>query len=173
MAECPRHGVSKAEMIDAPKATPTAAITRRLHAAARNRYNPASRPKSYWRWCYLPELRVGDRRLDGWAIRKSWTTGEVGFERHALEVKATRADWRKECRDLMKGAAAMMVSNRAYVVAPAKLIAPEELPEGWGLIEVILSRSCDRTRLMVEAPYREVDPPGLEVICELARRASV
>lgn len=144
-------------------------LTRRCHRALYIRHNPPSRQS--WEWCYLPELYVGERRLDGWAIKKQYPS----FERRAYEIKVTRSDFLSEIRKPEKREEAFSVSNRFFFVAPTGLIETDEFPDGCGLIEIRLGKKgslYDQTRMKVEAPWRDVEDPSLRLLCEIARRAS-
>lgn len=145
------------------------ALTRRVMRALRHRHDPAL-SSTFWKWCYLEELRVGERRLDGWAINAS----SGNFERRAYEVKVTRGDYFAELSDPNKRAAALSVSNRFYFVVPAGMLDSSEVPAEAGLIEAVLDGpySRDRTRLVIEAPWRDIEDPPLSFVCELARRVA-
>lgn len=78
------------------------------------------------------------RRIDVLLIR-AWSAVKgkgmtTGHERIAVEVKVSRSDYRNETD--AKRAPAWASAHRCYYAAPAGIIAPETLPDGWGLIEV-------------------------------------
>lgn len=79
--------------------------------------------ESYW---------SNTRTIDALAVR-CWSSG-AGFQRLAFEVKVSRADYRNETR--LKRAPAERAAHRTYYVAPAGIIPVDELPDGWGLVEV-------------------------------------
>jgi hypothetical protein len=87
-------------------------------------------------WAMLTHvpLRVDDneRIIDAFAVR-CWASGK-GFERHAFEVKVSRSDFRNETPE--KRAPAEVSAHRCAYVVPAGLLKPEEIPPGWGLVEV-------------------------------------
>jgi hypothetical protein len=55
-------------------------------------------------------------------------------QRIAIEVKVSRADYRSETD--AKRAASWQIAHRCLYAAPAGLIDPASLPDGWGLYEV-------------------------------------
>ncbi|MBP8000995.1 MAG: hypothetical protein KA314_09305 [Chloroflexi bacterium] len=138
-------------------------------------------------WAIFPELNIGTgakggRWIDLWAVNMYPSKGNIKI---AYEIKASRSDFLRELEDPLKRSGAEAWSNECYFVAPAGLISPKELPEGWGLIELTLSG----LRKKVAAPYREVrltepfiysvlrrtgrtekqNPPPVELMNELAR----
>lgn len=166
MADCPRHGLKTGA-----EKSETRKVVVRCFRALRNRHNPAGLPPSNWQWCYLPELRLGPRRVDAWAIKKQFPS----FERRAYEVKVSRSDFFSEVHNPEKRQPALEISNRFYFVAPCGLILPNELPSDCGLIEVVISKSGihDRTKVKVEAPWRDIEERAdLSLLCEVARRAA-
>jgi len=72
------------------------------------------------------------RRIDFLLMRIS-RRSKPRHERIALEVKVTRADFKRDTDE--KRAAWFAVSDRFAYVAPAGMIQPEELPAGCGLME--------------------------------------
>jgi hypothetical protein len=72
------------------------------------------------------------RRIDFLLMRIS-RSSKPRHERIALEVKVTRADFKRDTDE--KRAVWFAVSDRFAYVAPAGMIKPEELPAGCGLME--------------------------------------
>lgn len=81
---------------------------------------------------FVPECKIGPTwtgkplRLDGWAMKKSWANPRyIGYE-----VKVSRSDFLadKKWRDYLP------FCSEFSFVCPKGLIAPEEIPEGIGLI---------------------------------------
>ena len=68
----------------------------------------------------------GHRRMDAWAMRKSWTQPMVW----AYEVKVSRSDFLRDDKwhDYLE------CCNQLYFVCPSKLISPEEVPAEVGLM---------------------------------------
>ena len=75
-----------------------------------------------------PTWGGGSPRLDGWAMRKSWTHPCMW----GYEVKVSRSDWLRD----QKIAAYLPLCNVLYVVAPSGIVQPEELPDSVGLLVV-------------------------------------
>lgn len=83
----------------------------------------------------------------GWGYR-----GDV----HVVEAKRSRADFRADAHKPSRRADSTPGDYRWYV-APARMIQPAELPEGWGLAEVtVAADGSARIRVRVEAPQVEM-----------------
>lgn len=57
------------------------------------------------------------------------------YKIHGYEIKASRGDWLNELKNPEKSARIRKYCDFWWVIAPKGMIKPEELPEGWGLIE--------------------------------------
>lgn len=105
--------------------------------ALRIRYYPPQ-------WYLLSEVANGtgykdkarETYADGVAIN-AYQTGKYGKEVHGFEIKVTRSDWQNELKDLEKSAEVRKFCDRWYVVAPEYIVKKDELPEGWGLIDIL------------------------------------
>jgi hypothetical protein len=80
----------------------------------------------------LSRWSANERTIDVMLVR-SWS-GAPGFRRLAFEVKVSRSDYRNETDH--KRHPAEVSAHQCYYLTPAGLIRPEELPPGWGLMEV-------------------------------------
>lgn len=80
--------------------------------------------------------RVDFLAVGAWRSKRYDVTG--------CEVKVSRSDWRKELRTPEKGDHGRGFCDFWCVAAPAGLIAPGEVPAGWGLLEVD-GRGCVTT----------------------------
>lgn len=108
--------------------------------------------EAYDEWALLTQVplrtpKPGERGRGPWAAGKwgqnertidvllvrNWASG-IGFDRLAVEVKVSKADYRNETDE--KRAPAWASAHRCCYAAPAGLIDPKTLPPGWGLIEV-------------------------------------
>lgn len=78
-----------------------------------------------------------------------------GNELIGHEVKVSRADWLTELRDPTKAEAFKRHMDRWFLVAPAGVAQPEELPDGWGLM---LVDDAGRTKVKVRAPKLTPEP---------------
>lgn len=83
------------------------------------------------------------RRFDAVAM-ELWPSD--GLRIHAFEVKTSRADWRRELSVPGKGADALRAADTLSVVAPAGIVRPDELPDGWGWYEVTQVAGTPRLR---------------------------
>ena len=121
-------------------------------------------------WARFVELNQGTggrmgRRIDFYAMNV-WPSN--GYHRIAYEIKLTRADFAKEINDPTKRKFAERVANECYFVTPAGMIQPDELPEWWGLYEVIKNG----LRRKVIAKQRKIEDPPLAFVASLARCSS-
>lgn len=90
-------------------------------------------------WHLEHEVTHGMRRLDSVAFRL-WGGSGKGHLLLGFELKVSRADWRRELQQFDKGADWAAVVDEFYIVAPKDLVPLDELPRGWGLLEVRGSR---------------------------------
>ena len=60
----------------------------------------------------------------------------------------------------------MAVSNQFYFAAPRGLIAPVEVPEGCGLVEV----HAGYAKVTVPAPRRAIESPNWDFLAAVGRR---
>lgn len=105
--------------------------------------------------------------IDMLAVR-NWTGRPKGHERHAIEIKVSKADFRREMESGKWGPWAGMC-HRFYFATPAGLVAVSDIPDGTGWIEVAAS-GC---RITVRAPVNPNPGPFPESVAhELARRVS-
>lgn len=121
-------------------------------------------------WARFVELNQGTggrmgRRIDFYAMNV-WPSNS--YHRVAYEIKLTRADFANEINDPTKREFAEKVANECYFVAPAGMIQPDELPEWWGLYEVVKNG----LRRKVIAKQRKIEDPPLAFVASLARCSS-
>lgn len=74
-----------------------------------------------------------ERTFDAVAI-DLWPSRGLTIE--IFEVKCDRRDWQTELAKPQKAEAACQIADRFTIVAPVGCVKVEELPHGWGLIEV-------------------------------------
>ncbi len=85
----------------------------------------------------------------------------------AVEVKISRSDFQRELDDPSKRELWEKEAMECWFAIPAGLIKPEEIPEGWGLLEV-----CgEGLRSKRKAPQRRVEQ-SKAVMRSMIRRAS-
>lgn len=102
-------------------------------------------------WAYVEHVRdkagfSATRTIDAIAL-DLWPSR--GMELHGLEVKTSRADFRREIADPAKMDAFAAYLDRFWVVAPVGIVPVDELPSTWGLLELI---SNGTIRQKVPAP---------------------
>ena len=104
---------------------------------------------------------------------------DVGlFERLACEIKVSRGDFLSDVKDRSKQQAWRDLCHQHYYVAPAGLIRADEVPEGSGLLEVVIVQQLkDRTqspalRWTVPAPVRPAPAVPDWLVHQLVYRAS-
>jgi len=114
-------------------------MTQRLEAALRRRYEESSPGE----WLLLSEVFLGDGHVDFVAVNLWRARGNriLGFE-----VKGSRGDWLAELRKPGKSEAGIHACDEWWLVAPRGLVRPDELPDGWGVLEL------RRTRLVCAVP---------------------
>lgn len=114
----------------------------------------------------VPLGRYGGPTIDVLAVR-AWGGRPAGHERHAIEIKISRGDFRRELA-AEKWQPWASVVHRLFFAAPAGLLGVDEIPDGCGLLVVGESG----VRAVVPAPRRSPEPLPETVWVELARRAS-
>lgn len=91
-----------------------------------------------------PEWQIGFEVRDaaGFAGRRSAdavamnTWPSRGLELVGIEIKVSRGDWLRELKTPAKAEAVARYCDRWMIAAPKGLIVRDELPLGWGLLEV-------------------------------------
>lgn len=89
------------------------------------------------------------RWIDLWVLQLSPAKGMLA---HSVEVKVSRSDWLRELKQPLKRRPMEAVSNFAWVAAPPGIVAPHELPAGWGLFEVFPDAVEDWNRVKQQHP---------------------
>jgi hypothetical protein len=140
------------------EATPARKLTAHdLVQAVRARYEPPE-------WHVEGEVTLAGRRLDLVALNL-WGARQyriVGFE-----VKVSRGDWLRELADYRKSEEWMAVVDTFYVVTAPKVIQSDELPEGWGHLELVGTRGGSR---MMTRRHATARAPGATLPREVAAR---
>lgn len=72
---------------------------------------------------------MAQRRIDAVAMNL-WESR--GLSIHAFEIKISRADWLRELRNPLKAEGIIRNCDHFWVVAPAGIVGPGELPPTWG-----------------------------------------
>lgn len=96
-----------------------------------------------------PTLGTSHGRLDGWAMRRSWSKmAYLGFE-----IKVSRSDFLQDD----KWPRYLGLCNQFYFVCAPGVIKPEECPEAAGLL--VSTRNATKLYTKKKAPRREIEPP--------------
>lgn len=134
-----------------------------LRDALRKRY---SMPE----WVFMEEVRdaagfESSRSADGIAM-SMWPSR--GLEINGFEIKASRSDWLRELKNPAKAEAIAAYCDRWWIVALKDLVKIEELPAGWGLMELQANGSLKEVKT---APAREnVKPITRTFMAAMMRR---
>lgn len=132
-------------------------------------------------WLILEELFIPgfNRYVDIWAIcigsekfarlnKYKWTAHRVGFDMykiHAIEIKATRADFISEMNNPNKRMPAQLFSNYFSFAAPRGIIELEEVPEGLGYIEI----QGMKPKIIRKPSYTPAETPGWDFVAAIGR----
>lgn len=73
------------------------------------------------------------RSIDFWAMN---VFPSKGFNTVAVEIKVSRADFFRETSNPRKRESAEEVARECFFAVPKGLVSKDEVPKGWGLIEV-------------------------------------
>ena len=85
---------------------------------------------------------------------------------HGHEVKVSRSDWLTELGDPSKAEAIKRYCDRWWLVVPHRSIVRDDLPEGWGLLDI---GPNGRLRVACRAPALTPDPIPAEFRASLMR----
>lgn len=122
------------------------------------------------------------RHLDAVAM-ELWPSR--GLALHGIEVKVSRADWRREKADPEKAEEIARFCDDFWIAAPEGLVPLDELPSAWGLFElkgeqIINTRPATRTpaeavdrpflAALLRAAGRGIDPDSVEAVLDKRRR---
>lgn len=119
-------------------------------------------------WLLGFEVRNGagfdaNRSIDAQAIN-TWPSR--GLEVVAVEIKVSRSDFQREMKDPSKVEEGAAYADRIALATPKGLIAPEELPKGWGLIEV---NGDGKGRWKVKAAQKPAMPADRALLVTMLR----
>lgn len=91
-----------------------------------------------------------------------------GLELHGFEIKVSRSDWLSELKNPEKSAAIQQYCDRWWIITPAGIIKPGEMPPTWGQYEV---SEKGQIRQVVAAPKLEPKDVNRQFMAALMRRA--
>jgi hypothetical protein len=86
------------------------------------------------------------------------------------ELKVSRSDWQRELDDPAKAEAWWPHCHEFWIVAPAGLIDPGEVPEGWGLMVPPVNGRSRKFRVLKKAASREPTMTA-SLVAAILRRA--
>lgn len=92
-----------------------------------------------------------------------------GMELHGFEIKVSRSDWLSELKNPAKSEPVQRYCDRWWIICPAGIIKPGELPPTWGHYEVSASGQITQ---VVAAPKLEPVPVNRSFMAAMFRRAS-
>lgn len=101
----------------------------------------AMHPSSEWALMFevAPRTGGGTRYADALAVNL-WKSR--GYAVHGFEIKVSRGDWQRELKSPQKSEEVLSYCDFWWVVAPEGVVKPEELPMGWGLLQVAPMRGA-------------------------------
>lgn len=89
-----------------------------------------------------------------------------GHEIEGIEIKNSRQDWLRERANPEKSHAVYQYCNRWWLACPKGLVAPDELPPTWGMLELV----GNAMRVKHKAPVLEPKQVSLGFMAALLRR---
>jgi hypothetical protein len=111
--------------------------------------------------CGRSQTRTADAVIASvWPSRGLWLAG--------VEIKVSRADWKKELAHAEKSVGIQKYCKHWYVAAPAGVVPVAEVPDAWGLIEV----KANTASIEKASPQLEAVPVDLLLVCSILRTVS-
>ncbi len=119
-------------------------------------------------YAFIEEARAGtgwkaNRSADGLAL-SLWPSRGIYF--HGFEIKVHRGDWHRELKNPEKAEEIAAFCRCWWIVAPPKMISPDELPATWGLLEPY----GKGLKTIVKAPLQEAEPIDINFVAAVLRR---
>lgn len=122
-------------------------------------------------WAVFPQVRNAagfgaTHTMDAVAMNL-WPTR--GLAVHGFEIKVYRGDWLRELKAPAKAEGGSRYCDYWWIVAPADLVKPDELPAGWGLLV-----PRNKGLAVTQRAEKRVDVPPLDrsFVAALLKRAS-
>ena len=100
--------------------------------------------------------------------------GTTGWDSTIIEVKTSRADFKKDAKkkSRLEQFKKYSVGNYRYYLAPKGIINVNEIGENWGLLEWDIV--TDTISMIKKAEYRECNNMGdLTILCSIMRREGI
>ncbi len=95
-----------------------------------------------------------------------------GYRAIGFEIKVSRGDFLRELKQPEKRKHLEEVCAECWFVAPAGLLKTEEIPDGWGLLEVLNGAEEDKLRAKAQPRQREPKPWPMTFMAAIARRCA-
>lgn len=92
-----------------------------------------------------------------------------GHQIEGFEIKVARSDWLSELRQPGKSEPVMRYCHRWWLVCPPGVATADELPPGWGVLEM---QAAGTLRVRVKAPKLEPVEPTRGFFAALVRRGA-
>lgn len=122
-------------------------------------------------WACFVEITAGtgsagfNRRFDFYAFN-IWPSGK--YHRIVYEIKVSRSDFNAELSRPGKREAAEVLANECFFVLPVGMVRVDEIPEGWGLIEL----TKGGLRKKKNAMWRDIGDLPIWYSAAIARRVA-
>lgn len=139
-------------------------------AAIRARYTPDGQVPE---WVVLEQVR-NQQGFGGATPIRTFDALMVGLWEsrghpiHGFEIKVSKGDWKRELKAPDKADPLVRHVSYWWVAAPAGVVDPTTLPDGWGL-QVTDGK---RLRTVREAAKREALPPTWSMVAAILKRAA-
>jgi hypothetical protein len=153
-----------------PEIAPVVLTADQVIAAIRRRYTPEGQVPE---WVVIEQVR----NQQGFGGRDPIRTFDAlmvglwesrGHPVHGFEVKVSKGDWKRELKAPDKADPLVRHVSYWWIAAPAGVVDPSTLPEGWGL-QVTDGK---RLRTVREATKREPLPPSWSMVAAIMKRAA-
>lgn len=120
-------------------------------------------------WAFLRQVRNGT----GFARRTTRTADAIamslwpsrGLHLHGFEIKVSRSDLKRELAEPAKAEDIARFCHFWWIVAPAGMATPEEIPTNWGLLEI----DKEAVKVVKAAVYREAQSPDFVMLAAILR----
>jgi len=127
-------------------------LTAQLYSALRHKYD--SGQYFYFEEFTVPAIKGNgyyERRVDVVLISKTPRNRRIAV----FEVKSSRQDYMNEINDATKRQASEQISTESWFVMPVGLVKPDEIPEGYGLLEIQKDLRCKTTKIPTQRSLPE------------------
>jgi len=125
-------------------------------------------------WACFAELADGtgsfrSRTADFVAI-STWPS--KGYRAVGFEIKVSRGDFLRELKAPEKRRHLEETCAECWFIAPAGVLRADEIPEGWGLLEVLSGAEEEKLRAKVQPRQRDPKPWPMTFMAAIARRCA-